>query len=124
VSNPFVGVWELVSDDEEGMLILTERYFMDLTVRQNREFWPIPFDPTAVTDEMRAEAWKGLLFSVSGTYEVVGVEGSEYEVLFHPSINRIPLPNRDFTHKAKLEGDTMSGDIGPRHEVWRRVATG
>jgi hypothetical protein len=122
MTNPVAGVWQLVSDDEDGLLILTETHFTDITVKKERKSWPVPFDPGAVTDEMRAEAWKDLLFAIAGTYEVVSLEGDECEVAFRPQINRVPLPMRDFTHKAKLQGDTMSGDVGPRHEVWRRIA--
>ena len=122
MANPLVGVWELVSDEEDGLLILTDSHFTDLTVRKERAQWPVPFDRNAVTDEMRAEAWNGVLFSIGGTYEIVRHEGTEMELLFHPTINRLPMPLRDFTHQIVFEGDEMSGDIGPRHEVWRRVS--
>ena len=121
MASPIAGVWELVSNEEQGLFIATESYFTDVTVRKDRE--PFPVDRSAVTDEMRAEGWRGLLFAIGGTYEVLSSNGLEHEVLFHPLVNRVPIPSRDFTHQITVDGDTMSGEAGPnRREVWRRVA--
>ena len=120
--SPLAGVWELVSEEEDGLLIVTETHFADVTVRKDRTSWPSPLNPDTVTDEMRLDAWQGLLFAISGTYELVSAEGNEYEFLFHPVARKAPTPLNDFTLHPTIDGDTMSDDVGPRHEVWRRIA--
>ncbi len=122
MTNPLVGVWELLSDKEAGLFIVTETHFTDLTVRKDIAPWPLPLSRESVTDEMRLDAFRGLLFAIGGTYEIVSSEGNEYEFLFHPLVHQYPIPMNDFTHHITFEGDTMSGDAGGRHEVWRRVA--
>ncbi len=122
MTNPHVGVWELVSDEEAGLFIVTETHFTDLTVREDRTPWPMPIKPESVTDEMRLDAFQGLLFAIGGTYEMVSSEGNEYEFLFHPLVSQWPIPMNDFTHRITFEGDTASGEAGGRREVWRRVA--
>ena len=71
MSSPLAGVWELVSEEEDGLFIVTETHFADVTVRKDRTPWPVPLSPDSVTDEMRLDASKGLLFALGGTYEVV-----------------------------------------------------
>ncbi len=89
MTNPLVGVWELVSKEEEGLFVVTDTHFVDLTVRKGRKQWPADITPTAVTDEMRAEAWRGLLFAIGGTYELTPTGGSEMNtssITIRPSI--------------------------------------
>ena len=122
MTNPLVGVWELVSDEEEGLFIVTETHFADLTVRKDRDLWTLPLSPDAITDEMRSDAFQGLLFAIGGTYEVVSEEGNESEFLFHPLVTKWPIQMNDFSHRITFEGDTASGEVGGRTETWRRVA--
>ncbi len=125
MTNPLVGVWELVSKEEEGLFVVTDTHFVDLTVRKGRKQWPADITPTAVTDEMRAEAWRGLLFAIGGTYELTPTGGSENEYIFHyhPTINRLPRPLSENQHIVTFEGETVWGETaGGRKEVWRRIA--
>ena len=51
-----------------------------------------------VTDEMQIEAWNGLLYAISGTYEVLSANESECDILWlikthsRPGISAIRLP--------------------------------
>ncbi len=123
MTSPIAGVWELVSDDEVGLFVVTETHFSDVTMKKDRKPWYLPMEREDVTDEMQIEAWNGLLYAISGTYEVLSANESECDILFHPLVDKNPFPSRDFSHPITLaaDGNTMSGDMGPRHEVWRRV---
>ncbi len=115
-------MWELVSDEEEGLFILTEAHFTDLTVWNDRAPWTIA-SRDEITDEMRVDAYEGLLFAIGGTYEIVSEDGSEYELRFHPIVSKYPQEIPAFSHHLTLDGDMMSGEVRGRTETWRRVAS-
>ena len=124
MANSIAGAWELVDDDNEGMIVLTDTDFCVMVVKKDRRAWPAPVDPAQMTDEMRLEAWGGLGPIFAGTYEIVASEGDTYEVVMRPRLARVPLATMaEIREKAVLEGERLKVTTPRgRTETWRRIS--
>ena len=111
MTNPLVGVWELVSDDWEGIIIYTETHACHLfTAKDRQEF----SDEQNRTEGEEAAAFR-TLEAAAGTYSVSGsVSTSNMEFHRIPNAAGKPWPV-EFT----IEGDKLFVE-SVRHPGLRR----
>ena len=123
MASPLAGAWELVDDDTEGVIVLTDTHFCVLVVRKDRKPWPPDMRASEATDDMKADAWRALGPALAGTYEIVSSVGNTYETVMRPRLNRVPRPLRDIRETAALEGDllTVTNPARGTTETWRRI---
>lgn len=109
-----VGVWELISDTHDGLMIDTGTYHMFMITEKNRSPYAIASDPTE-SEELAAfrTAIAGAgLFSLSGT-------AATYQSKLSLNPNGV---GRTFTGEFIVDGDRLVENLpsGTTHE-WRKV---
>ena len=117
MTNPLVGVWELVSDTHEGLFIVAETHAVHLLTEKNRELFSNENEPTEAEE---LAAFRSMLAG-AGTYSVSG-----NVFAFTNSVSRTPNHGDDkktFSFEFTIEGDTVTyKDTSDGHTfVFRKI---
>jgi hypothetical protein len=109
-----VGVWELVSDTHEGLMIDTGSYHMFLISEKNRA----PFDDASSPTESEASAAFRSVIAGAGIFSLSGTAAT-YEAKLGLTPNGL---GQTYTGEFIVDGDHLVENLpsGVTHE-WRRV---
>ena len=109
------GAWELVSDEWEGLMLMTDTEYRYVMTRQGRE--PIPTATSQLTDTQAATLYHSY-DAQGGSYSV-----SESEMIRRPAVAKDPrAQGRPMTVQFRLEGENLTIILtGDQQWLWRRI---
>ena len=114
MSSPLVGVWELISDSDDGIALFSDTYYSIVITTKNRA----TFKTAEPTEAEAAEAYRTLT-TAAGTYHLSGTT-----LVCQRTVNRNPnWTGQDVSFDASVHGDrlTLSGGVNAPSREWKKV---